>query len=216
MKINFLSETAIIITLGNEISEEINKECIQLADYIREMSINWVNDIIPAYASVTIMVDFSFYKHHDSLRDYFTATYQKFKEHQKDFVNKKPSIIELEVDYNGIDLAYALEYCGIAVKDFIKIHTDPLYTVAMIGFTPGFPYLIGLDPRIHIPRRPKPRLRVPAGSLAIGGQQTGIYPLESPGGWHIIGHIKQPLFDPHRAEPSLLKPGDRVKFIQHQ
>jgi KipI family sensor histidine kinase inhibitor len=83
----------------------------------------------------------------------------------------------------------------------------------MLGFTPGFPYLLGLDPALHMPRRATPRTRVPAGSVAIGGAQTGVYPRETPGGWHLIGRTTLSLFDPARDPPALLKPGMRVKFI---
>ena len=95
----------------------------------------------------------------------------------------------------------------------IARHTAATYTVAMLGFAPGFPYLFGLDPALHIARRASPRTRVPAGSVAIGGAQTGIYPTELPGGWQLIGRTPLVLFEPARDPPSLLMPGDRVRFV---
>ena len=95
----------------------------------------------------------------------------------------------------------------------IARHSAPTYTVATIGFAPGFPYLSGLDPALALPRLATPRLRVPAGSVAIGGAQTGVYPRESPGGWRLIGRTPLRLFDPLRMPPSTLAPGDRVRFV---
>jgi len=95
----------------------------------------------------------------------------------------------------------------------IARHAAAEYRVAFIGFLPGFPYLMGLDPALHVPRRATPRTRVPAGSVAIGGAQTGIYPVASPGGWHVIGRTAIRLFDPAAAQPSLLRAGDRVRFV---
>lgn len=96
----------------------------------------------------------------------------------------------------------------------IAQHTDGLYTVAMIGFLPGFPYLEGLPPSLHTPRRATPRTAVPAGSVGIGGSSTGVYPFTSPGGWHIIGRTPRALFSPRRERPALLQAGDRVRFVE--
>ena len=93
------------------------------------------------------------------------------------------------------------------------MHSEPIYTVYMIGFQPGFPYLGGLPESLHTPRRAVPRTLVPAGSVGIGGAQTGIYPFSSPGGWQLIGHTKQALFDKNQAKPTLLQAGDTVKFV---
>ncbi|WP_456326837.1 5-oxoprolinase subunit PxpB, partial [Palaeococcus sp. (in: euryarchaeotes)] len=97
--------------------------------------------------------------------------------------------------------------------DVIEIHSKPLYRVYMLGFTPGFAYLGGMDERIATPRLEKPRLKVPAGSVGIAGKQTGIYPLESPGGWRLIGRTPLKLFDANREPPTLLQPGNYIKFV---
>ena len=125
---------------------------------------------------------------------------------------------EIPVRYSGEDLIEFGRRCGLTSGEVVEIHTAPIYDVAMLGFSPGFPYLEGLDPRLHAPRRANPRPRVPVGSVAIGGSHAGIYSVESPGGWHLLGTTDVRLFDPARREPNdeamfLLRAGDRVKFV---
>lgn len=115
---------------------------------------------------------------------------------------------------DGPDLDEVARHHGLAPDEVIAIHAGATYLVHMIGFVPGFPYLGGLDPRIATPRRATPRTSVPAGSVGIGGAQTGVYSIASPGGWHLIGRTDVTLFDPARAEPSLLRVGDRVRFVR--
>ncbi|RLF64854.1 MAG: allophanate hydrolase, partial [Thermoplasmata archaeon] len=104
-------------------------------------------------------------------------------------------------------------YNGLTEDDVIEIHSKPTYRVYMLGFTPGFAYMGGLDERIAAPRLETPRKKVPAGSVGIAGKQTGIYPIESPGGWRLIGRTPLKLFDPKKDPPTLLLPGDLVKFV---
>jgi KipI family sensor histidine kinase inhibitor len=133
--------------------------------------------------------------------------------------NRGP-IRKIPVRYDGPDLQAVAEQCGVTVPELIAIHSDPTYTVHMMGFAPGFPYLSGLDARLHLERRSSPRNHIQPGTVAIGGPHAGIYPVASPGGWHLLGHSEQPLFNPAAAQkPELnlnsiftLKPGDRVRF----
>lgn len=113
---------------------------------------------------------------------------------------------------SGPDLAQVARHCGLDPQGVIARHTAAGYRVAMLGFAPGFPYLLGLDPQLAMPRRADPRQRVPAGSVAIGGNQTGIYPQALPGGWQLIGRTPTRLFDVSAAPPALLAAGDRVRF----
>lgn len=125
-------------------------------------------------------------------------------------------VVEIPVRYGGEegpDLPYVAERAGLGPLEVVRLHAAPTYLVYMLGFLPGFPYLGGLDPRLRTPRLATPRIRIPAGSVGIGGEQTGVYPVESPGGWAIIGRTHLTLFDPSRAEPCLLAPGDRVRFV---
>ncbi|MBS0854610.1 MULTISPECIES: 5-oxoprolinase subunit PxpB [Tatumella] len=124
--------------------------------------------------------------------------------------------IEIPVVYGGDagpDLAAVARQCQLTASQVVERHSAVLYTVYCIGFQPGFPYLGGLDPAIHCPRRAEPRVSVPAGSVGIGGSQTGIYPLAAPGGWQLIGRTLTPLFLAQRTPPALLAPGDRVRFV---
>ncbi len=125
-----------------------------------------------------------------------------------------PRLHEIPVCYDGVDLDIVMKQTGLSRSSLIRLHARPVYTVAMLGFAPGFPYLSPLDRRLQLPRRTSPRVHVPAGSIAIGGPHTGIYPTESPGGWHLIGRTDVVLFDPALDESGfLLAPGDRVRFI---
>jgi len=124
--------------------------------------------------------------------------------------------IEIPVVYGtaaGPDLGEVARHAGLSEKQVVELHASIDYVVWFLGFQPGFPYLGGLPERLATPRRDEPRLQVPAGSVGIGGSQTGIYPLVTPGGWQLIGHTPLPLFDPQRDEPVLLRPGDTVRFI---
>jgi KipI family sensor histidine kinase inhibitor len=113
----------------------------------------------------------------------------------------------------GPDLTVVAEHAGLSIHQVVELHSSTDYVVYFIGFQPGFPYLGGLDPRLHIPRRAEPRVAVPAGSVGIGGSQTGVYPLASPGGWQLIGQTPVALFDPLQQPPTLLRPGDTVRFV---
>jgi 5-oxoprolinase (ATP-hydrolysing) subunit B len=123
--------------------------------------------------------------------------------------------IEIPVVYGGAggpDLGLVAEASGLSIQDVVRLHSAPLYTVFFMGFLPGFAYLGQLDPRLATPRPTEPRLNVPAGSVGIGGGQTGIYPVRSPGGWQLIGEARRALFDASRREPALLSAGWRVRF----
>jgi inhibitor of KinA len=121
---------------------------------------------------------------------------------------------EIPVRYDGPDLERVASVNGLTVAQVAELHAGTIYKVYLLGFAPGFPYLGDLDPRLRTPRLESPRTRVPAGSVAIGGEHTGIYPVESPGGWNIIGHTTVKLFDPAAIDtPFLLQAGDRLRFV---
>jgi KipI family sensor histidine kinase inhibitor len=120
--------------------------------------------------------------------------------------------VEVPVRYDGEDLPEVARLTGLEAEEVVRRHTAPEYTVAFLGFSPGFPYLVGLDPALQVPRRDTPRTAIPAGSVGLAGDQTGIYPAASPGGWQLIGRTDVPLFDPARDPPALLAPGTRLRF----
>ncbi|AGI33578.1 TPA: 5-oxoprolinase subunit PxpB [Mannheimia haemolytica] len=129
---------------------------------------------------------------------------------------QSPRLIEIPVHYGGEfgeDLFEVAQFHNTTPEEIIRRHTEPTYTVFMIGFQPGFPYLNGLPQNLHTPRRNVPRTKVPAGSVGIGGRQTGIYPFTSPGGWQLLGRTELPLFDIQHNPPTLLTAGDNVRFV---
>jgi KipI family sensor histidine kinase inhibitor len=130
--------------------------------------------------------------------------------------NMSERTIEIAVNYGGVDgfdLQSVAQACGLSEDAVVALHAAGSYVVAFVGFLPGFAYLDGLDERLHLPRRAQPRTRVPAGSVAIAGAQSGVYPFDSPGGWHVIGRTAQRMFDPDREPAALAQPGDRVRFV---
>jgi KipI family sensor histidine kinase inhibitor len=122
-------------------------------------------------------------------------------------------LIEIPVTYDGADLELVAQLSGLTVERVVAAHAGAEYTVAFLGFAPGFGYLLGGDERLHVPRREEPRQRVPAGSVAVAGPYSGVYPRESPGGWRLLGTTAEVLFDPSRQPPALLAAGDRVRFV---
>jgi KipI family sensor histidine kinase inhibitor len=122
-------------------------------------------------------------------------------------------LVEVAVVYDGEDLPEVCRLTGLDCDEVVARHTAPEYVVAFLGFTPGFPYLVGLDRSLHVPRRATPRTRVPAGAVGLAGDQTGVYPQASPGGWQLLGRTNAVLFDAAREPPALLAPGDRLRFV---
>jgi KipI family sensor histidine kinase inhibitor len=121
--------------------------------------------------------------------------------------------VEIPVTYDGEDLDAVAEATGLAVREVAERHAEPTYTCAFCGFAPGFAYLVGLDPALHLPRRATPRTRVPAGSVAIAAEYSAVYSSASPGGWHVIGHSALALWDPLRERAALVEPGTSVRFV---
>jgi KipI family sensor histidine kinase inhibitor len=122
-------------------------------------------------------------------------------------------LVEIPVTYGGEDLAAVADATGLSTREVVERHAAPTYTCAFCGFAPGFAYLVGLDPALHLPRRATPRTRVPAGSVAIAAEYSAVYPSASPGGWHVIGHSALALWDPLRERAALVEPGTSVRFV---
>src|SRR5512144_1965909 len=165
-----------------------------------------VVDVVPAYRSVLVVVD--------PARGGVEAVADAVRRLPlPDTAAAEGRTVELPVVYDGPDLPDVRARTGLPVDEVIARHAAPAYLVAFLGFAPGFPYLVGLDPALHVPPRATPRTRVPAGAVGLGGDQTGVYPRDSPGGWQLIGHTDTVLFDPLRSPPALLAPGDRLRFV---
>jgi len=123
------------------------------------------------------------------------------------------ALVELAVTYDGPDLAEVAELASLSPEEVVARHCAVSYTAGFLGFAPGFAYLVGLDQRLHVPRRAEPRTHVPGGTVAIAGVYSGVYPRESPGGWRLLGRTDAVLFDPSREPPALLASGDQVRFV---
>lgn len=215
-----LNEGAVAVTFGHSINKEIYRKVTWLRDFLLENPFPGQDSVVPAYATLTVFFD----PQHAVLRqsrgqEWPTGIVVNFLRQALKTMpadEKTPEItplIDIPVCYNGPDLSEVAAQLQITTQEVVRLHTGNTYSVFMIGFLPGFPYMGPLPEALQLPRRATPRLRVAAGSVAIAGAQTGIYPLQSPGGWHIIGHTDITLFNPTARPPSLLQPGMQVRFI---
>ncbi|NJE02651.1 5-oxoprolinase subunit PxpB [Thermococcus sp. MV11] len=208
MKVKPLGDSALLISFGEVINEGINDRVHALARAIEKAGFEWLVEVVPAYSSLAVIYD-------PTLID-FEGVKRAVEGVEASAESFEGELVEIPVVYGGEygpDLEFVAKHSGLSVDDVIEIHSKPVYRVYFLGFLPGFAYLGGMDERIAVPRLEKPRLRVPAGSVGIAGKQTGIYPLESPGGWRLIGRTPLRLFNPEKEPPTLFKPGDRVKFV---
>ena len=216
MDIEPLGEDALLLRFGDDIDAQTNAGVHAVARCIATVRPPWLRDIVPAYASLALFIDFEAFP---STADPLEATTRWLRQQALDGDDagmRTPRMVEIPVLYGGVDgpdLEAVAAHAGISTGDVIERHAAGDYMVAMLGFAPGFPYLLGLNPALAIPRLQTPRTRVAAGSIGIGGAQTGVYPRPGPGGWRIIGRTSAVLFDPLRGSPSLLLPGDRVRFL---
>nr|WP_281376947.1 5-oxoprolinase subunit PxpB [Deinobacterium chartae] len=206
-----MGEAALVVDLGGVPGEATFRRLRALADDLEEHRPPGMLEAVPGYLTLTVLLD--------PLRADAQAVEQTVRALLHDLEEaplEEPEPIEIGVIYggpDGPDLAFVAEHCGLSEHEVVERHTAPIYRVHLIGFAPGFPYLGGLDPRLEVPRRAVPRPHVPAGSVGLAGQQTGVYSLETPGGWQLIGRTHQVLFDPRRDPPALLRAGDRLRFV---
>ena len=212
MTIRLSGDTMLLVEWEHAIDPAINRRVIALADRLRARLGNRVRDIVPAYCSLGI--------HFDPLTTDLSALQHIIEEESNDNATsestKSGPVIEISVRYggeDGSDLKGLAEWAGCSPEEVIERHASRIYRVYMLGFVPGFAYMGRVDQRIAAPRRRVPRDRVPAGSVGIAGEQTGVYPIATPGGWQLIGRTDAVMFDATRAQPSLLKPGDEVRFV---
>jgi inhibitor of KinA len=204
-----LGDSAILIQLGDEINPAINQRVHALDALLQTAPV--ITETVPAYCTLLV--------HYDPIHSTYNEIKNLIEEKlaRIDESTHRPSRrLEIPVLYGGAsgpDLEPAATFLGLSPADVIRLHSEREYTVYMMGFTPGFPYMGILDEKLTLPRLSSPRTRVPAGSVAIAGSQTGIYPVDSPGGWHILGWTPLRLFDPTSENPFLFTPGDTVKFV---
>lgn len=212
MRAQPLGDSAVTIGFGTERSPELLRRVHAAAASLAAARIPEVEDIVPAYLGVGVF--------YDPLQLSYAEMSAKLLALCESAAS--PTVLatirehQIRVTYDGPDLEQVSTSVGLSVDEVIARHSSRPYTVDLLGFVPGWAYLSELDSALHLPRRPQPRPRVPAGSVAMAGAQTGVYPLDTPGGWHIIGHTDTVMFDPVRDPPALLRAGDKVRFVPAQ
>lgn len=221
VKIFPLGENALTIEFGNEISENLNLQVRKLESYFARNNFQGFIETVPAYASLSIFYNvFKVRKNFPQFATAFKAVEnlaENALQNLEEIPENAPRVIEIPVCFDAKfapDLDFVAEHNNLKPEKIIEIFTAKTYRVFMLGFLPGFAYMGEVDARIAAPRRQNPRLEVPKGSVGIAGNQTGIYPLASPGGWQIIGKTEIELFTPEAANPTFLQAGDLVKFYE--
>ena len=214
--IEALGEDGLLLRLGSRFDVDTNTRVHAAASRLHASRPPWVRDIVPAYASLAVFVDLDALREHADPLDTAIA-WMSAQLDGADAPTGSARLHEIPVRYGGAegpDLAEVAAHARLDPGEVVARHAAVEYRVAMLGFAPGFPYLLGLDESLATPRLATPRVRVAAGSVGIGGTQTGIYPHAGPGGWRILGRTEAVLFDPVREPPTLLAPGDRVRFVR--
>jgi inhibitor of KinA len=212
-----LGDSAVLIRVGDAIDEATHARVRAVCAALERAPVRGLIELVPSYAAVAVYYDPA------ALGDAAEGPYARITDALAErlrglevAVPPTGRLMEVPVRYGGDygpDLEAVARHARMTPDEVVRAHAGAEYAVYMVGFAPGFPFLAGLPERLAIPRRDTPRLAVPAGSVAIGGRQTGIYPLRTPGGWHIIGHTSVRLFRPESDPPTLLQLGDRVRFI---
>lgn len=210
-KIFACGECAVTVEFSRDMDPRAGETAVMLAEKLRQRKAVEIYEIIPTYRSVTICYD------------PLAISYKELKHlvascvRRPEFAAQRRVVrrFRIPVCYGGrfgVDLAYVAQKTGMDMREVVRRHISREYPINMIGFLPGFPYLSGMDESIAVPRLENPRELIPAGSVGIGGKQTGVYPIASPGGWRLIGRTPVRLYDPHRDPPILYSAGDRIRF----
>jgi inhibitor of KinA len=212
MTLSPLGDSAVVVALGAGLDELALPRVRTFAAALQRDPPAGVVEIVPAFATVTVFYDPA---HTGGYPQLCAELKARAARADATVLSQGAQTIEIPVCYGGEfgpDLAVVAAHCGLGADRIVALHSGADYLVHAIGFAPGFAYLGGLPEKIHAPRRATPRTSVPAGTVGIGGEQTGVYPLATPGGWNLIGRTPRKLFDVALAEPALLHAGDRVKF----
>jgi len=200
----------LLVEFGDKIDPEINKRVREIFITLEKFPIDGITEAVPTYRSILI-----FYDPLKTSPDQLQQKILALEKRSREVTIPPPETIEIPVVYGGDfgpDLGFVAEHNGLNQEEVIEIHTSGIYLIYMLGFTPGFPFLGGLSERLFTPRLKTPRDVVPAGSVGIANNQTGIYPIDSPGGWQLIGRTPIKLYDPKRENPILLKAGNYLRF----
>lgn len=203
-----LGETAVVLELEPPVTLESQKRIWRLTQRLPDYP--EVVEAIPGMNNITVIL-----RNPQALALDAIERLQRWWE-ESEVLEPDSRRVDIPVIYGGKqgpDLPLVAEHSGLSPKQVVELHASADYVVWFLGFQPGFAYLGGLSPKLAMPRRAEPRVQVPAGSVGIGGELTGIYPLTTPGGWQLIGHTSLALFDASQSEPVLLRPGDTVRFV---
>lgn len=213
-----LSESAVLLQWSNSVSIDINSQVHAVAGFIKEQAVKSIADIIPAYSSLTLVFDLVIFMAGGdatgSLGDFVKKLIAPLFPLEKEWINKQATIMNIPVCYDeqlGNDLDRLAAQHDIPVQEIVHMHAASPYYVYMLGFLPGFAYMGEVSERIAFKRKEKP-VPVKAGAVAVAGRQTGIYPVDSPGGWNILGYTPLRVFDASRSSPCLIEPGTTVCF----
>lgn len=204
-------DMGIVMEFANKIDKDVNARILSVVNSLKEEKIEGILDILPTYRSIQVNYDPSVISYSDIKK--------KLESLEKTNVgasDSKVRLIEIPTIYGGEygpDIDFVAENANLSVDEVIKIHSSTSYLVYMMGFMPGFTYLGGLDERIATPRLKSPRLRIPAGSVGIAANQTGMYPVDSPGGWQLIGRTPLKLYDEKNDPPVFVNAGDYIKYV---
>ena len=214
-QIQLLGDHAILIKLSNGLNTGLDQDLLALSQYLEGKKIKGIRDIILAYDNLTLIYDILMFDTNPYflINELLAAFKSEFANNLRS--NSASSIIEIPVCYDrslGIDLQNAIKVSNCSIDELIQQHSEKIYTVYCLGFLPGFAYMGDVPNAIQLPRHPSPRSKVLAGSVGIAGKQTGIYPMNAPGGWQIIGRTPIKIFDPTSVALTLFKAGDQVKF----
>lgn len=215
-----LGDSALTVEFGNEISVELNERAIALSEHFESHSFTGFIETVPAYASTTIFYNIAHVRvafpqaatAFDAVRIIAEKALEKVTDARPTGSRTVELPLHLDAD-SALDLHHVAKHHGLCGQAVVDIFTARTYRVFMLGFLPGFTYMAEVDDRIATPRKESPRTLVPKGSVGIAGKQTGIYSLESPGGWQIVGRTDVEIFTPGSDRPTLLQPGDNVRFV---
>ncbi|GGH88648.1 inhibitor of KinA [Pullulanibacillus pueri] len=214
-----MGDSGVIIELGKDINVETMNKVRAVANFFDHTHFDWLIEYIPAFTTVTVLYHPLYFIQHsqDSRLPYHQVCdlIDQFLLDLNIGTASEPRVVEIPVCYGGDlgpDIENVASHNGLTIDEVIDLHANGDYVVYMIGFAPGFPYIGGMSEKIATPRRESPRLNIPAGTVGIAGKQTGVYPIETPGGWQLIGKTPIKLFRPGSSSPSLLKAGDKIKF----
>lgn len=201
-------DSAVLLTFGDLIDKEVHVEIVSFIQELKKLTITGVIAVIPAYTTVTVQYDFLQISYHELEDILFSIEYSLKEETHR-------NIIEVPVCYHddfALDMQDLIKYTGLSKREIVALHTSEDYLVYMLGFTPGFFYLGGMNSRLFCPRKEVPRVTIEKGSVGVAGSQTGVYSVDSPGGWQLLGKTPFKLFDTSIDEVFPIKQGDYVRF----